>query len=158
MGEHSQESLSVIERTPWARYAFVVLLVVIGTVTLRMTWDEAAASTSVLHHRIFLIGAALVWAVVAVTLALVPWWQETRAWLIAVHLVIMGLYLGLAIATTNWTALQMRGWWQLWWAYPLMAGQIGQVLKLLRFGPNPLARSLRLVRNHPLPAAGGSHP
>ena len=136
-----EESLSFVERTPWARYAVVVLLLVIGAVQISITWDDVRASTSILHHRMFLSGVALVWAVGALTLALVPWWGQARTWLIAAHLLIMGLYLGLAIATTNWTGLTMRGWWQFWWAYPLMAGQSLQVLKLLRVPPIPRARS-----------------
>ena len=159
MSGQSQASLSFIERTPWARYAFVVLLLVIGTVLISMTWDDASASTGVLQHRIFLIGVGLVWTVVAVTLALVPWWGQARTWLIAAHLLIMGLYVGLAIGTTNWTGLTMRGWWQFWWAYPLMAGQIQQVLKLLRVPPTPRRRSPRLVTpTNALPETGGLHP
>jgi hypothetical protein len=157
MSGESQASLSFIERTPWARYAFVVLLLVIGTFGISMTWDDAGASTSVLHHRIFLLGVALVWAVVAVTLALVPWWGQVRTWLIAAHLLIMGLYIGLAIATTDWADWTARGWWQGWWALPLMGGQIQQVLKLLPVPPSPQGRSPRLVRTHTsaLPETGG---
>jgi hypothetical protein len=162
MSGQSQVSLSFIERTPWARYAFVVLLLVIGAVGISITWEDARAaraSTSVLHLRIFLIGVALVWAVGAATLALVPWWGRARTWLIGAHLLIMGLYIGLAIATTNWTGLTIRGWWQFWWAFPLMGGQIQQVLKLLRVPPSPQARSPRLVRpsTNALPETGGLH-
>ena len=152
MSEQSQGSLSVIERIPSARYAVVLLLVVIGAVVLWTGWDDASASRSILHHRMFLIGSALVWAVVAVTLALVPWWDETRAWLIAAHLVIMGLYIGLAIATTDWADWTLRRWWQWWWTYPLMAAQIQQVLKLSRVGAFPP----RLAPNDSaLPETGG---
>ena len=160
MSGQSQASLSFIERTPWARCAFVVLLLVIGTVLISMTWDDAGASTSLLYHRIFLMGVALVWALCALTFALVPWWGQARTWLIAAHLLIMGLYVGLAIATTNWAGFPMRGWWQFWWAYPLLAGQIQQVLKLLRVPPHPQGRSPRLVRTptNALPETGGLHP
>ena len=78
MSGPSQESLSFIERTSWARYAFVLLLVVIGTVTLSISWDDAGASTSILQHRIFLIGAVFVWAIITLTLALVPWWKQVE--------------------------------------------------------------------------------
>jgi len=163
MSGQSQASLSFIERTPWARYAFVVLLVVIGAVGISITWSDARvarASTSFLDLRIFLIGVALVWAVGAVTLALVPWWGQARTWLIAAHLLIMGLYIGLAVATTNWIGLTMRGWVQFWRAFPLMGGQIQQVLKLLRVPPSPQTRSPRLVRTstNALPETGGLHP
>lgn len=160
MSGQSQKSLSFVERTPWARYAVVVLLLVIGTFSIWATWDDARASTGVLHHRIFLIGVGLVWAVAAVTLALVPWWGQVRRWLIAAHLLIMGLYIGLAIATTDWTGWPMRGWMQFWWAFPLLGGQIQQVLKLLRVPPNPQGRSPRLVRTprNALPETGGLHP
>jgi len=159
VSEQSRESLSYVERTPWARYAFVVLLLVVGTFGISATWNEAAASTSVLHHHIFLMGVALVWAVSAVTLALVPWWGQARTWLIAAHLLIMGLYIGLAIATTDWADWTARGWWQGWWAFPLIGGQIQQVLKLLRVPPTPRGRSLRLVTpTNALPEAGGLHP
>jgi hypothetical protein len=149
MSGQSQQSLSFVERTPWARYLFVLLLLTIGTVGIALTWNDAGASTSILHHRIFLIGVAFVWALGALTLALVPWWGQARRGLIAAHLLIMGLYIGLAIATTNWTALTMRGWWQFWWAYPLMAGQIQQVLKLLRTGPDSPRRSVRPATAQP---------
>ena len=160
MSGQSQESLSFIERTPWARYACVVLLLVVGTFGISMTWNEAGASTSVLHHHIFLMGVALVWCVCAVTLALVSWWGQARTWLIAAHLLIMGLYIGLAIATTNWADWTARGWWQGGWAFPLMGGQIQQVLRLLRVQPNPPGRSPRLVRTstNALPQTGGLHP
>lgn len=142
----SPESLSFVERTPWARYAVVILFLVIGTATISITWDDASASVSLLQLRIFLIGGVgLVWAVSAVTLVLRPWWGQARTGLIAAHLLIMGLYIGLAIATTNWTGLTMRGWWQFWAAYPLLGGQTQQVLKLLRVPPTP-GRSPRLVR------------
>jgi|RhiMethySRZTD1v2_1073278.scaffolds.fasta_scaffold11157_7 hypothetical protein len=157
MSEQPQESLSFVERSLWARYAFSLLLVACGTVIIWTTWDDTSASTSVLHHRIFLMGAALVWAIIAVTLALVPWWGQVRTWLIAAHLLIMGVYIGLAIATSNWTALSIRAWWQLWWAYPLIATQIHQVLKLSRVEPNAPRRSLRPVKaqSDALPEAGG---
>ena len=100
------------------------------------------------------------WALGAVTLALVPWWGQARTWLIAAHLVTMGLYIGLAIATTNWTSLTMRGWWQFGWTFPLIGGQIQQVLKLSRVEPSPPRRSLRPVKAHSdaLPETGGLHP
>src|SRR5687768_15764834 len=132
MSGQLQESLSFVERTPLLRYACVLLVSVILAVPLSLFWNEAGASTSVLQNRILLMGVALVVAVVAVTLALVPWWDKAAAWLIATHLLILGLYLGLAVATTDWTAWQMREWWQFWWTPPLMSGQIQQVLKLRR--------------------------
>jgi hypothetical protein len=160
MSGQSQESPSFIERTPWARYTFVLLLLVIGTFAVWATWNDASASTSVLHHRIFLMGVALVWAVGAVTLALVPWWKQVGAWLIAAHLLIMGLYIGLAIATTDWPDWTARGWLQGWWAFPLIGGQIQQVLRLLRAKPNLPVRSFRLVKapGDALPETGGLHP
>jgi hypothetical protein len=159
MSEQSPKSLSFVERTPWARYACVLLLVVLGTAGIFYTWDDASASTSVLHQRIFMMGVALVWVVGAVTLALVPWWKQVGAWLIAAHLVTMGLYIGLAIATTNWAGLTMRGWWQFWWAYPLLGGQIQQVLKLLRARPDLPTRPFRPIKapNGALPQTGGLH-
>ena len=160
MGRQSPESLSFIERTPWARYAYVVLLLVIGPVVLWSAWDDAGASASLLHHRMFLMGVALVWANITVTLALVPWWGQVRTWLIAAHLLTMGLYIGLAIATTDWADWTARGWWQGWWAFPILGGQIQQILKLLRVRPNPRGRSPRLVTSSTsaLPETGGLHP
>jgi hypothetical protein len=107
-----------------------------------------------------MMGVALVWVVCAVTVALVPWWKQVGAWLIAAHLLIMGLYIGLAIATTNWNGLTMRGWWQFWWAYPLLGGQIQQVFKVLRARPNLPTRPFRLVKtaSGALPETGGLHP
>jgi hypothetical protein len=160
MSGKSPESLSVVERTPRARYAGALLFVVIGTFAIWATWDDASASTSVLHHRIFLTGVALVWAVGAVTLALIPWWKQVGAWLIAAHLLTMGLYIGLAVATTDWLDWTARGWSQGWWAFPLIGGQIQQVLRLLRAKPNLPTRSFRLVKapSDALPETGGLHP
>lgn len=126
-------SLSTIERVPVARYAYVVLLVIVGGVLLQIHWNDTGASTSVFHTRLFLLGAALVFAIVAATLALVPWWEQVRAWLIASHLLIMGLYLGLAVATTDWSIWSLSGWWQGWWTPVFLVAQIQQVLKLTRF-------------------------
>ena len=158
-----QESLTFVERTPWARYSFVALLLVVGAVGISLTWDDARAaraSASVLHLRMFLMGVALVWAVGAVTLALVPWWKQARTWLIAAHLLIIGVYIGLAIATTNWTGLTMSGWWQFWWTFPLVGGQIQWILKLLRVPPHTPGRTLQLVTTptNGVPQTGGLHP
>jgi hypothetical protein len=161
MSGHSPESLIFVERTPWKRYAVAIILLVIGTATISITWDDSRASVSLLQLRIFLIGGVgLVWAVSAVTLLLRPWWGQARTGLIAAHLLIMGLYLGLAIATTNWTHFTFGGWWQFWAAYPLLGGQTQQILKLLRVPPTPRGKSPRLVRTstNALPETGGLHP
>lgn len=127
-------SLSVIERVPWYRYASALLLVIIAVSVPWIGWDDAGASTSVLHYRLFLLVSALVGAVIAVTLALAPWRGKVRPRLIAAHLLIMGLYLGVAIATTDWSAWPMRRWWQGWWTLPLVTAQIQWILRLSRYG------------------------
>lgn len=32
----------------------------------------------------------------------------------------MGMVLGLAVGTTDWTNLSLVGWWQLWWTVALL--------------------------------------
>jgi hypothetical protein len=128
-----QGSLSVTERAAWSRYASVLLIVIIAVIVPWAGWDDARASTSVLHSRLFLLVSSLVGAVVAVTLALAPWWGKVGTRLIAAHLLIMGLYLGVAIATTNWSVWPIRGWWQGLWTLPLVTAQIQQILKLSRY-------------------------
>ena len=126
------ESLSYVERVPAARYSYVLRMVVLGVFAVQLTWNEVGVSTSLLHQRLFLMGVTLVFTMVAATLALVPWWGTLKTPLVISHLVIIGLYLGLAIATTDWNHWSLRGWWQGWWAFPLLSGQIQQVQKLLR--------------------------
>ena len=139
MAERLQGPLSAIERAPRSRYVYVLVFLVIAALIPWSGWDYAGASTSVFHNRLFLLVAALVGAVIAVTVALAPWWGKVRTRLIAAHLLIMGLYLGVAIATTDWSAWPMRGWWQGLGAFPLLGGQVQQILKLLRYGGSPIA-------------------
>ncbi|WP_279387493.1 hypothetical protein [Rubrobacter taiwanensis] len=40
--------------------------------------------------------------------------------------------IGLAVGTTDWGALQLAGWWQLWWTVPLLAGYVSRVILLRR--------------------------
>ena len=83
-------------------------------------WDDTGAATGEVPMRIFLVG----WAVAAVvTSAGLPFFGPAfrRGQLVpravpplVVQHVVMGLVIGLAVGTTDWTALRLAGWWQLW--------------------------------------------
>jgi hypothetical protein len=117
---------------------YVFILLAVAALIPWSIWDDAGASTSVLQNRIFLLVCTLVGAFIAITLTLAPWWGKLRARLLAAHFLIMGIYLGVAIATTDWTAWPMRGWWQGLAAFPLLGAQVQQILKLLRHGGAPI--------------------
>jgi hypothetical protein len=77
--------------------------------------------------RIFLVGwavaAVIVSAGVVFSLSVLP---------LAVLYVTMGLVIGLAIGTTDWTDLHLAGWWQMWWTVPLILVYASLLLILRR--------------------------
>ncbi|WP_273843774.1 hypothetical protein [Rubrobacter calidifluminis] len=92
-----------------------------------------------MQMRIFLVG----WAVAAVMTVAVRLLSGTisrrdgrgsgslTAMELSYHLVV-GCAVGLAIGTTDWSNLQIVGWWQLWWTVPLVLGYLGNLAALRR--------------------------
>lgn len=101
-----------------------LIAVAIGLVV--STWDDARAATGEVPMRIFLVGyvvvAIIVFAGFPFTL-LVSRRGQTAAHSVlpvAVYHVAIGVVIGLAVGTTDWTSLQLAGWWQFWWTVPLL--------------------------------------
>lgn len=104
----------------------VLVAFAVATILVISAWNDTGAATGEIPMRIFLVG----WAVAAVVIAAgsplagltsrrgrpVP---GSVLPLDAQH-VAVGLVIGLAVGTTDWTALRLAGWWQLWWTVPLL--------------------------------------
>jgi hypothetical protein len=109
--------------------ALAAIAVVIALVA--GTWNDTGAATGEVPMRIFLVGwaaAAIVISAGAAFAGLVP-----RPVLpLAVHHVAVGLVIGLAIGTTDWTTLRLAGWWQLWWTVPLLLVYASLLISLRR--------------------------
>ena len=95
------------------------------------TWNETGAATGQVPMRIFLVG----WAVAAVVILLgfaFAGLMRRPVLLPAVQHVAVGLVVGLVVGTTDWTALHLSGWWQLWWTVPLLLAYAGLLVTLRR--------------------------
>ena len=90
--------------------ASVVAVILVATV-----WNDDGAATGEVSMRIFLVG----WAVAAVVMSVGVVSSRSVLPLAVLH-VTMGVVIGLAIGTTDWTALHLAGWWQMWWTVPLI--------------------------------------
>jgi hypothetical protein len=77
--------------------------------------------------RIFLVG----WAVAAVIMSAGVVFSRSVLPLAVLH-VTMGLVIGLAIGTTDWTDLHLAGWWQMWLGVPLILVYASLLLILRR--------------------------
>ena len=90
--------------------AGVVAVILVATV-----WNDGGAATGEVPMRIFLVG----WAVAAVVVS--AGFASGRTVLPpAVLHVAVGLVIGLAINSTDWTDLHLARWWQMWWTVPLI--------------------------------------
>lgn len=87
----------------------------VAVALVAMFWNDAAAATGEVPMRIFLIG----WAVAAIIVSAGFAFGRSVLPLAVLH-VTMGLVIGLAVGTTDWTRLQLAGWWQMWWTFPLI--------------------------------------
>jgi len=116
----------------------VLAAIAVAIVLVVVAWDDTGSATGEVPMRIFLIG----WAVAAVVILagflfadLSPRRGEPvfRSVLPpAVPHVVMGFVIGLATGTTDWTALRLAGWWQLWWTVPLLLSYAGLLIILRR--------------------------
>jgi hypothetical protein len=108
------------------RYLIAIAAIVVAVAMVTGTWDDTGAATGELPMRIFLVGWAISVVVISAGFAfagLVPRHGRPvpRSMLpLAVQHVAVGLVIGLAIGTTDWTSLRLAGWWQLWWTVPLL--------------------------------------
>ena len=123
-------SLRAILRPLVALAAAVVAIVLVAG-----TWDDTGVATGVATGqgpmRIFLVG----WAVAAVIILsgfAFTGPMRRPVLLPAVQHVAAGFVVGLAVGTTDWTALRLTGWWQLWWTVPLVLAYAGLLVTLRR--------------------------
>lgn len=132
-----------VSARPGSFRAILKLLAVLAAIAVAMTmvflaWGDTGAATSAVHMRIFFVGWALAALVISTGflfrgLASRPGWSESRsALLLVVQHVAMGFVVGLAVGTTDWTALRPAGWWQLWWTVPLLLSYAGLLFTLRR--------------------------
>jgi hypothetical protein len=102
------------------------------------TWNDTEAATNVVAMRVFLIGWALAAVVIVAESPLATskshdgQGRRRGEFFPTAQHVAMGLVLGLAIGTTDWTSLRLIGWWQLWWTVPLLLAYIGFIGTLWR--------------------------
>lgn len=108
-----------------------IVAAVVAIALVAGTWDRTGAATGDVPMRIFLVG----WAVAAVVILSGFAFAGPRhrpALLPAVQHVAVGFVVGLAVGTTDWTALRLAGWWQLWWTVPLLLAYAGLFVTLRR--------------------------
>jgi hypothetical protein len=109
--------------------ALTAIVVVIALVV--RTWNDTGAATGEIPMRIFLVGWAA--AAVVISAGFVSVGLVSRPVLpLAVQHVAVGLVIGLAVGTTDWTTLHLAGWWQLWWTVPLLLVYAGLLITLRR--------------------------
>lgn len=115
-------SLGNVLRPLAALAASVVAVALVVTV-----WNDGGAATGEVPMRIFLVG----WAVAAIGVSV--GFASGRSILpLAVLHALVGLVIGLAVGTTDWTALHLAGWWQMWWTVPLILVYASLIITLRR--------------------------
>lgn len=115
-----------------------VLAVAVAIIMVVGTWNDTGAATGELPMRIFLVGWMASAVVILSGFSLAP--RVSRrdqpssllAPLSIVCHVAAGVLLGLAVGTTDWTDLQLAGWWQLWWTVPILLLYASFVVNLRR--------------------------
>lgn len=95
------------------------------------TWDDTGAATGEVPMRIFLVGWAVAAVVISAGLAFTGLVRRPVLPLAVQH-VAVGLVIGLAVGTTDWTALRLAKWWQLWWTVPLLLAYASLLITLQR--------------------------
>jgi hypothetical protein len=129
MSDHEQQvstrsgSFGTALRPVVAFAASLVSVILVATV-----WNDDGAATGQVSMRIFLVG----WAVAAVIVSAGVVFGRSVLPLAVLH-VTMGLVIGLAIGTTEWTDLHLAGWWQIWWTVPLILVYASLLVSLRRF-------------------------
>lgn len=95
-------------------------------------WNDAPAATGEVPIRLFLVG----WAVAAFVVSAEFAFGRSVLPLAVLH-VTMGLVIGLAVGTTDWTDLHLAGWWQMWWTFPLILVYVSLLISLRRSTRTP---------------------
>lgn len=106
-----------------------------------LAWNDTGAATSDLAMRIFLVGFAAAAIIIWIQLPFPFTFHLSRRGQsvhrsvlpLTVHHVTMGVVVGLAIGTTDWTDLRLTGWWQFWWTIPLLIAYSSLLFSRRRF-------------------------
>jgi len=107
-------------------------------------WDEIGPFMSVFHARLFLVGWTLAVMALAIAYALVPLWHLIRAWLVGLHLLLIGLLLGLTIGTINWAAWTASDSTQIWLAFWVLLLTVAQTRRIVAAKPVSSSKLQRL--------------
>jgi len=99
------------------------------------TWNETGTATGLVSMRVFLVGWAVASFVILSDFAFAGLMRRPVL-LPAVQHLAAGFVVGLAVGTTDWTALRLSGWWQLWWTVPLLLAYAGLLVALRRSSRN----------------------
>lgn len=113
-----------------------VVAVAVAIIMVVGTWNDTGAATGELSMRIFLVGWMVSAVIILSGFSLAPRVSHRGrsssllALLSVVCHVAVGVVVGLAVGTTDWTELQFAGWWQLWWTVPLLLLYAGFLVNL----------------------------
>ncbi len=114
------------------RSLFAIGAAVVAIALVAGTWSSARAATGEIPMRIFLVSWAM--TAIVVVFGFIFAGRVRRPVLpTAVQHAAVGFVVGLAIGTTDWTALRLAGWWQMWWTVPLVLAYAGLLITLRRF-------------------------
>jgi hypothetical protein len=94
-------------------------------------WNEASASVSVIHNRLFVCSFGVAAITMAITIAMKAHWAQFRTQLTIVNLALICLYVGVAIGTTDWANWPVRPWYQAVLTLALLSGMYGILHQLL---------------------------
>ena len=85
----------------------------------------------------------------AITYAVPSFWRLGGTWAIGAHLVLMGVFVGLAIGTVDWTYPTVSAGLplQLWWTPWVIIGQVSLIRRLVASQSSPWLSALSL-RSH----------
>lgn len=122
MANQREQQLSARMRSLWAtlRPLFELAWVALAITLVVLVWNDAAAATGEISWRIFLVGwamAAIIPSVESLLNDLVYLRGQERAERRlppAVHYMVVGMVIGLAVGTTDWTDLPPTGFRQPW--------------------------------------------
>jgi hypothetical protein len=143
MSNHRGQQFSARMRSLWATLhpLFDLAWIALAITLVVLAWDNTAAATGEVPMRIFLVG----WGVAAVILSVESLFgylafhreherAERRLLPLAMHYVVIGAVIGLAVGTTDWTDLQFAGDRQMWLqpllTVPLLLGYFAHLRSL----------------------------
>lgn len=114
------------------RFLGVLAATVIAIALVAGTWDDTGAATGEIPMRVFLVGWTVAVIIISAGFALSSPLSRSVVPMVVQH-VTVGIVIGLAVGTTDWTTLRLAGWWQLWWTVPLLLVYASLLITRRRF-------------------------